>query len=192
MSHLLIDGPTLMNDMLDIAQKILSSDVFNFLLIGGLAYIALLWIAIILWVTKDITNRSDNILFQIICISLVIFLTPIFGLIIYLILRPSKTLTEQYYEEMQENFWSHEENSAHIEHCPHCMARCGKEFKFCPACGEQVGEACTSCNENTHVQWTSCPYCGVKKATEEIVVEAPKKLEKKKKKIEKKEKKLEA
>ncbi len=182
-----------MNDLLDIAQKILSSDVFNFLLIGGLAYIALLWIAIILWVTKDITNRSDSIFFQIICISLVIFLTPIFGLIIYLILRPSKTLTEQYYEEMQENFWSHEENSVNIEHCPHCMARCGKEFKFCPACGEQVGEACESCKENNHIQWTSCPYCGVKKVTEDHPsIEVVKTSLKEKKNTSKKEKKSEA
>lgn len=159
-----------MNDILDIAQKVLSSDFFNFLLIGGLGYIALLWIAIILWVTKDITNRSDNIVFQIVCISLVIFLTPIFGLIIYLILRPSKTLTERYYEEMQQDFWSQEETSASIEHCPGCMARCGKEFKYCPACGDKVGQDCPGCQKNMHIQWSSCPYCGHKKEEMENVV----------------------
>lgn len=185
-----------MADILDIAQKVLSSDFFNILLVGGLGYIALLWIAIILWVTKDITNRSDNMVFQIVCISFVIFLTPLFGLIIYLILRPSKTLTEKYYEEMQEEFWSHEETSASIEHCKSCMARCGKEYKYCPACGDQVGEDCPDCKQNIHVQWASCAYCGFKKEKKDTeILETPhttiekKKITPKKRILVKKEKK---
>lgn len=82
-------------------QKILSSNVFTLALQGLIVYLAILWIAIIIWVTKDANNRSNSLLFQVFSILIVIFLTPLFGLLIYLILRPSKTLTERYIEEMQ-------------------------------------------------------------------------------------------
>lgn len=82
-------------------QKILSSNIFTLALQGLIVYLAILWIAIIIWVTKDANNRSNSLLFQVFAILVVIFLTPLFGLLIYLILRPSKTLTERYIEEMQ-------------------------------------------------------------------------------------------
>lgn len=89
-----------MEDIVDILHNLLDSDIVNIVIIGFLAYIAFLWIAVILWVTKDITNRTSNIYFQIVSICIVIFLTPIFGLLIYLLLRPTRTLIEQDYEEM--------------------------------------------------------------------------------------------
>ncbi len=86
--------------MSDILKSILESDIINTAMILILAYLAFLWIAIILWVTKDIIHRTSNMLHQILAISSVIFLTPLFGLLIYLIIRPTRTLIEQEYEEI--------------------------------------------------------------------------------------------
>jgi hypothetical protein len=69
-------------------------------------YFFVIWIAILVWVYKDITNRTDNIIYQIISILVILIFTPLFGLFIYLIIRPSKTLFEKYYEEVEYNLES--------------------------------------------------------------------------------------
>jgi cbb3-type cytochrome oxidase subunit 3 len=68
-----------------------------------IVYFFIIWIAIIVWVYKDITNRTENIWYQIFSILTVLLLTPFLGLIIYLIIRPSKTLFQKYYEEVEYN-----------------------------------------------------------------------------------------
>jgi hypothetical protein len=69
-------------------------------------YFFVIWIAILVWVYKDITNRTDSIIYQIISILIILIFTPLFGLFIYLIIRPSKTLFEKYYEEVEYNLES--------------------------------------------------------------------------------------
>jgi hypothetical protein len=41
-------------------------------------YLLLLWSASVIWVIKDITNRTENLLLQTICIFLPLFFTPVF------------------------------------------------------------------------------------------------------------------
>ncbi|NCP76641.1 hypothetical protein GW830_00645 [bacterium] len=53
-----------------------------------LGYFFIIWAAFIIWVIKDITNRTTNILVQTISIFIILFFTPIFGLPIYLLIRP--------------------------------------------------------------------------------------------------------
>ncbi len=90
-----------LESLMSAAQSFFSSNAFSLFLQGLILYIAVLWIAIIVWVTRDVNNRSNSLFFQVFSILIVIFLTPLFGLLIYLILRPGKTLTEKYIEEMQ-------------------------------------------------------------------------------------------
>lgn len=66
-------------------------------------YFFVVWIAILVWVYKDITNRTDSIIYQIISILIILIFTPIFGWLIYIIIRPGKTLLEKYYEEVDHN-----------------------------------------------------------------------------------------
>ena len=60
-------------------------------------YFALVWVSLVIWVIKDVTNRTSNIFMHIVGI-LSVLLFPIFGIFIYLLIRPQKTLFEQYYE----------------------------------------------------------------------------------------------
>lgn len=64
-------------------------------------YFFALWIAFIIWIIKDITNRTTNLAFQVFCLLIIIVLTPIFGLPIYLLIRPRMTIFEKYYEETE-------------------------------------------------------------------------------------------
>ncbi|MEI6711389.1 MAG: hypothetical protein WCK88_04225 [bacterium] len=61
-------------------------------------YIFIIWFCIVVWVAKDINNRTRSLLFQIFCIFIVLFLTPL-GIFIYLLIRPQKTLFEKIFEE---------------------------------------------------------------------------------------------
>lgn len=161
-------------DSIGTLEKIMNSSVISWVLAGVVLYIAILWIAIILWVTKDITNRTNNVALQIVCISLVIFLTPIFGLVMYLIVRPGKTLIERYYEEFELDLINDEEQSKEVEHCPYCTAKTETSFNFCTVCAKEIVKHCTGCKKNVRVNWAACPYCG--HAQEDVVKSAPETL----------------
>lgn len=65
---------------------------------GIIIYIFLVWFCVVVWVVRDVTNRTRSIFFQVLSIILVLFLTPL-GIFIYLLLRPQKTLFEQVFED---------------------------------------------------------------------------------------------
>ncbi len=80
--------------------EFLSSDTFVTLKIISLSYFGLLWLSIIIWVTRDSLSRSNSILFQAFSILLNIAI-PYLGALLYLIIRPGKTRIERYYEELE-------------------------------------------------------------------------------------------
>ena len=63
-------------------------------------YFGMLWLAIIIWVTRDAISRSKSLIFQVFAILLNI-LFPVLGILLYLIIRPGKTSLERYYEELE-------------------------------------------------------------------------------------------
>ncbi|MFC1655910.1 hypothetical protein ACFL3C_03510 [Patescibacteria group bacterium] len=84
----------------EIIEWLVTPEVSTTIAIGLVSYFLLLWLALIIWATKDIISRTNNIPFQIISIFLVVFLN-IFGLIIYIAVRPSKTLIEKFFEDLE-------------------------------------------------------------------------------------------
>ncbi|MFA6079901.1 MAG: hypothetical protein WC753_00265 [Candidatus Gracilibacteria bacterium] len=94
----------------------------NMLMRGLIAYIFIIWFCIVVWVAKDINNRTRSVLLQIFCILIVLFLTPL-GIFIYLLIRPQKTLFEKIFEEEflkldaeYKQEISPEQKKAHIHH----------------------------------------------------------------------------
>lgn len=65
-------------------------------------YFFIIWVAIIVWVIKDIRIRTNSIFFQIISVLIVLIWTP-FLVFIYLLIRPGKTIYERYYDEIEDN-----------------------------------------------------------------------------------------
>lgn len=125
-----------------------------------LGYFFIIWGAFIIWVIKDITNRTTNILVQTLSIFIILFFTPLFGLPIYLLIRPRTSLFEQYYEEEEV-----EETIDDVEefyHCPGCNHKVSRDFKFCPKCTFELTVSCPSCKKRIHTDWALCPYCGEK------------------------------
>jgi glucan phosphoethanolaminetransferase (alkaline phosphatase superfamily) len=110
-----------------------------------LLYFFVIWVIILIWITKDIKNRTNNIFLQILSILTVLIFTP-FGLFLYLLIRPTKTLFEQYYSEIEhnldsllvdmiKNIWKKNFN---IISCLECSKYIQAEFKYCPYCKKKV------------------------------------------------------
>ncbi len=138
-------------------QELLSNtNLFNLIIKSILIYIAIFWFALIIWITKDVVHRSNNILFQIVIIILNTFL-PIFGLVIYLLIRPSRTLLEKYYDEMEL------ESLSTNHYCDKCSALLQNDFIFCPECWESVQNDCNWCKKSSLKTYKICPYCGKNK-----------------------------
>ena len=78
----------------------ISTPSFKNIGLAAVIYAGILWLSTIVWITRDAIHRSDSILFQVVSIFLNIIF-PILGVLLYLIIRPSKTTTERYYEELE-------------------------------------------------------------------------------------------
>ena len=126
-------------------------------------YFFILWWAFIIWIVKDITNRTTNILLQVFSILIVIFLTPIFWLPIYLLMRPRRTIFEKYYEEDELNDEAILENelddTERLYNCPKCSKEVQENFKFCPYCEYKLLKTCPKCQSEVKVEWKICPFC---------------------------------
>ena len=81
--------------------QIYQSINFEFIIKFVIVYFFLIWISLVVWVLKDIRNRTTNVFFQIFC--LIVAVIPFFGIFVYLLFRHSRTLYEKYYEEIEEN-----------------------------------------------------------------------------------------
>ncbi len=136
-------------------------------------YFFIIWWAFIVWIVKDITNRTTNIFVQVISILIVIFLTPIFWLPIYFLIRPRSTIFEKYYEnaEFSEKFENEDDEEYSDENedkdeeidsqtCPSCAKKICKDFLLCPYCEYRLTKQCNYCHKNMKLDWKICPYCG--------------------------------
>src|SRR5579871_4315137 len=121
------------------------------------AYLVALWIAAIWWTVQDIRSRTTDILLQIAAtVLVVVFNFP--GLLIYLLLRPQRTLAELYDETLEEEALLRTMNGD--ASCPACGYPIEGEFLFCPSCQSRLRQLCAHCERPLSLQWNICPYCG--------------------------------
>jgi len=124
-------------------------------LCGGI--IVALIAGLTIWTFRDIRSRSRDIFVQILAPVLVAVI-PIAGILVYLMLRPRETLSEQYVRALEEeSLLSSIENQ---EFCPTCGRRVEDEMQFCPSCHSKLRNACGNCGRAVHLSWDMCPYCG--------------------------------
>ena len=133
-------------------------------------YFFIVWISIIVWVIKDITNRTDSLILQFVSILTVLIGTPLW-VFIYLLIRPTKTLFERYYEEVENNLdvltssitSKIDSVQKTLINCPNCKYPIDNEFKFCPNCKDELKYKCRSCNKKIDKTWKVCAHCWEKK-----------------------------
>jgi RNA polymerase subunit RPABC4/transcription elongation factor Spt4 len=123
----------------------------------GAAFIAALWLSLLVWTFRDIRARTRDPLVRIlsVLVAAVLFLP---GVLIYLILRPAHTLEEAYQGTLEEEalLQSIEDNPQ----CPGCSRRIKDDWIVCPSCHTKLKKPCSSCGRLMELPWNLCPYCG--------------------------------
>lgn len=136
------------------------SSISDFLLIAAAwsgAFLAALWLSLLVWTYRDIRSRTKDPLVRILSV-LVVAVLFLPGVVIYLILRPSMTLEQEYQYMLEEEalLQSIEERPV----CPGCGRYVAEAWKICPNCHTRLKKNCHQCGELMKLSWGLCPYCG--------------------------------
>ena len=123
---------------------------------GG-AFIVALWIALVIWTYRDIRSRARDPLVQILSALLVTVLN-LPGVLVYLILRPQRTLEEEYQRTLEEEALLQALEDLPL--CPGCERRVKDDWQVCPNCHTKLKKACNECGRLMELPWNLCPYCG--------------------------------
>ena len=113
--------------------------------------VIILWIWSILWVTRDISKRTDSLLFQVLSILLVSVGTPFIWFPLYFVIRPSKFLFDE---------WWRESIQVLSIQCLECGTFNHKDNTYCTECGKDLKIKCKECWEKYYNWHGYCNVCG--------------------------------
>lgn len=120
------------------------------------AVVTAFWVAFVIWTYNDMKARSRDPLAQV-AAALLVAVLNLFGLIIYVMLRPRETLADAYERSLEEEALLQE-----IEEKPACPA-CGRptktEWQVCPYCHTRLKKQCLNCDNLLELSWNLCPVC---------------------------------
>jgi len=137
----------------------LDQTLSQFLLVGvtaASAIIAALWLGIVLWTYRDMRARSRDVLAQG-AAALMVAVLNVFGLLIYVMLRPRETLAEAYERSLEEETLL--QNIEEKPICPGCGRHSDARWQLCPHCHTRLKKSCPNCGETLDLSWTLCPFC---------------------------------
>lgn len=121
------------------------------------AFVAALWLSLLIWTYRDIRRRTRDPLARILAV-LVVAVLFLPGMLVYFILRPQQTLEETFQQSLEEEalLQSIEENAL----CPGCGRRVHEDWVACPACYTRLRKPCHHCGRLMELPWNLCPFCG--------------------------------
>lgn len=148
---------SIINFIWSLQEFVTLNSSFDTIIKWFLLYLAFFWVALVIWVAKDAIARSNSIIFHVLVIILNIFL-PVFWLMIYLLIRPSRTLLDKYYEDLEFQALTWHDK----KFCLKCHAMVEDWFKFCWKCWENLMQTCKKCKKDFSKEYEICPFCGEK------------------------------
>ena len=83
---------------------------------------------------------------------------PIFGWIIYLIIRPSETIDEIYWGDLERRYLKYE--TSELGDCPKCGTQLYPGYIYCPNCKQELKVKCTQCGVYVDTDHKFCTHCG--------------------------------
>lgn len=117
-----------------------------------LLIIILFWVLSIIWVAKDIMARTSRLSYQVLCVFLVTFLSPVLGLPIYWVIRPVGFVRDRLP-------WR-EAAVMNLVVCYNCGTLNPKDHECCLACGEKLKIKCKQCGKDFPHSYGYCHFCG--------------------------------
>lgn len=136
--------------------SILSNFLLGLTAWGG-AFIAALWLSLIIWTYRDIKARGKDPLIRFLAV-LVVAVLFLPGIVIYLILRPQRTLEDEYQQTLEEEALLRTIEETPL--CPGCSRRVRSDWLVCPHCHTKQKKPCHHCGRLMELAWNLCPYCG--------------------------------
>jgi len=122
-----------------------------------IAYAVVLWLGTLVWVYRDIRERTrDSWSHAVSVLLVVVFNLP--GLILYLVLRPRETLLEAYERRLETEALMGDMPERRA--CPSCQRPARPDYLVCPYCRTGLRQACAKCSKPLELTWVACPYCG--------------------------------
>ena len=123
----------------------------------GIAFLVVLWLATAFWTFKDARRRiADPWLVGL--ATLVGFVPPFVGPIIYMFFRPPEYLQDVHERELE--IKAMEQRLSQLDQrCPVCRARVESTFLLCPVCTTRLKQACPTCGQPLDALWQVCPHC---------------------------------
>lgn len=136
--------------------SLMSSLLLIFTAWGG-AFLAALWLSLIIWTYRDIRARARDPMLRILAV-LVVAILFLPGIVVYLILRPAHTLEEEYQNTLEEEALLQAIEDSPL--CPGCGRRVKELWTICPNCHTKLKKPCHQCSKLMELAWNLCPYCG--------------------------------
>jgi RNA polymerase subunit RPABC4/transcription elongation factor Spt4 len=138
-------------------NPLILSNYFLVIVSWGAAFLAALWLSLIFWTYRDIRARARDPLLRTLAV-LVVTLLFLPGIVVYLILRPYRTLEEEYQQTLEEEALLQAIEDTAL--CPGCGRRIKEAWMVCPNCHTKLKKNCHQCGKLMELPWNLCPYCG--------------------------------
>ena len=120
------------------------------------AFLVALWLSLIFWAYRDIRIRTRDGFMRILAVIIVALLfLP--GILIYLVLRPARTLEEDYQHSLEEEALL--QTIEDLPVCPGCNRKVESDWIACPNCHTRLKKTCQNCGKVIDLSWNLCPYC---------------------------------
>jgi RNA polymerase subunit RPABC4/transcription elongation factor Spt4 len=133
------------------------SNLITGLTAWGAAFLVALWLSLIIWTYRDIRSRARDPMLRILAV-IVVALLFLPGVVVYLILRPPRTLEDEYQHTLEEEALL--QSIEEIPLCPGCGRRTKETWTVCPNCHTKLKKTCHQCRKLMELSWNLCPYCG--------------------------------
>lgn len=120
------------------------------------AFLVALWISLVFWTYRDARARTQDRVLRLLASLLPLVLGPL-GIVIYLILRPPRTLDQIYQTTLEEEALLSDIEARAA--CPGCGNRIAPDWQLCPTCNTRLRRPCSRCGKLMELSWKLCPYC---------------------------------
>jgi RNA polymerase subunit RPABC4/transcription elongation factor Spt4 len=133
------------------------NNLITALTIWGGAFLAAFWLSLVVWTYRDARARARDPLGRVLAVLIVaVFFLP--GLVVYLILRPPRTMEEEYQNTLEEEAMLQAIEDSQL--CAGCGRRVKEAWLICPNCHTKLKKPCHQCGKLMELPWNMCPFCG--------------------------------
>jgi hypothetical protein len=115
------------------------------------------WLGLAFRVHRDARRRISEG-FLVFVASVLGFVPPYLGPIVYLLFRPAETLDDVHSRQLELQALEQQLGRAQPS-CPLCSSPVEADYLACPVCTTTLRQPCAKCNASLEPLWQMCPYC---------------------------------